>query len=246
MVFDVMHVMLVFGERYMTRTVAECARRSDDAEIKTVARAFVVQETEHAQAHKAFWPEIEARYDTTTLLRFFAWITAALERLPLTLRLAITLAIEHNTATFAEVVLEHRVLDGVDAAPRRALEWHCAEEIEHQHAVFMILDDAIGGRFTRWFWRQLGMACALPLLCTAQAVGFMLLWRQRREPAVLNDLCALFLTDEALISKGLMRGLRFMLPSFEPRLTEHTRALAEHALTRRLTFPALRAATTDV
>lgn len=237
-VFDVMHVMLFYGERYMTRTVAECARR--DPRVAEIAHAFVVQEMQHATAHKGYWPEIAASYDLSPLHRLFAALTALLNWLPLALRLAITLAIEHNTAVFAEVVLRGRLLAGADPAPRRLLEWHCAEELEHKHAVFYVLDSAIGSPSLRWAWRQLGMLCAVPILCFAEAAGFFLLRRQlpwRGLVTDARDLFGLFVSDEALVVRGLLHGIDYALPGHEPALDARTRALAEETLGRPLLFP---------
>jgi predicted metal-dependent hydrolase len=237
--FDAMHVMLFYGERYMTRTVAECAKASDSRGIRATAQAFVEQEMQHALAHKAFWPQIAA--DLTPLHHFYRWLgDVALMRLPRTLRLAITLGIEHNTASFAEAALAHRALAAADKEPRRLLEWHCAEEIEHKHAVFLVLDDAIAAPFGRYALRLLGMALAVIVLGLAHAIGMALLWRQDRARHVgrdLVDLVALLFTKEALIPRGVAAGWRYLLPRYRPVLDRSARALAEHTLGRPLAFP---------
>jgi predicted metal-dependent hydrolase len=244
--FDAMHVMLFYGERYMTRTVADCGKRSARPDVRRICQAFVTQEMTHAGAHKAFWPNIGA--DLSPLQRFFRWLgDDALMRLPRLLRLALTLAIEHNTATFAEVVLTRDSLAAADPQPRALLEWHCAEEIEHKRAVFTVLDDAIDARVGRYLLRLVGMFLAVFVLGAAHAVAMAMLWRQAeaREPRGLRGVCrdladlvGLFFTEEALLVHGLARGLGYLRPSFRPTIAPPMQALAERTLGRPLAFPA--------
>ncbi len=247
--FNAMHLMLVYGERYMTRTVAACAERTTSTELRNVAKAFVQQEMQHARAHRDLWPEIDRHYHTSGLHRLYAWVEhRLLPRLPLSVRLATTLAIEHNTATFATVALTHQVLATAETESRQVYEWHCAEELEHKHAVYAILNDAIVGHVRRYFLRQLGMGLAVGLLSLLHAVGVFWFWSQdvardgfreslRRCATDAGDFVQLFVTREALLVRGVTTGIGYVSPYYAPRLSEHERHLAESTLGRPLNFP---------
>ena len=61
-------------------------------------------------------------------------------------KLAMTVGVEHFTATFGENVLEGRLLRGVDGAIGDLWRWHCMEELEHKSVAFDVFE-AVDGRY---------------------------------------------------------------------------------------------------
>jgi uncharacterized protein len=109
---------------------------------------FIGQEAVHGREHRALNDRLaELGYPTKQVERFTRWGLETRERLlPAKSNLAATAALEHFTATFAEVLLtsdEAQRLCG-DAAVRDLLLWHALEESEHKAVAFDVYK-AVGG-----------------------------------------------------------------------------------------------------
>src|SRR5690606_39163110 len=80
-------------------------------------------------------------YDVNRFLRLYERVAfGAIEPLiPPILRLSATVALEHFTASMAEMALTTGLLDGAHPLMRQLLRWHAAEEIEHKSVAFDVL-----------------------------------------------------------------------------------------------------------
>lgn len=95
------------GEDFFVRSVRRCAGDITDSELKSQVQGFIGQEVTHGREHRALNERPQdmgyptRRGDSTTrrvLIRYERWLS------PLTC-LAITAALEHFTAVFAETLL---------------------------------------------------------------------------------------------------------------------------------------------
>ncbi len=137
---------LVFpaGERFFMRSVKHYAHVIEgDAVLAEEVRAFLAQEAIHAREHDRFIRLLqEEGFDLTRFMAFYEWVLRrVLERAnPPKLNLAVTVALEHFTATFAERALtRHTLLEDAHPVMRDLLLWHAAEEIEHKAVAFDVL-----------------------------------------------------------------------------------------------------------
>ncbi|MCB9680823.1 MAG: metal-dependent hydrolase [Alphaproteobacteria bacterium] len=157
------------GERFFIRSVRHFADRVDDPGLRARIRAFAGQEAQHGRAHEAVEGLLRAQgfeldsfldwYDTVA----FRWLEPAV---PAVLRLSVTAALEHFTATLATDALTDGFLDAAPADLRDLLRWHACEEIEHKSVAFDVLqavDDryvvrivglVVGGVLLVFFWRR--------------------------------------------------------------------------------------------
>ncbi len=168
---------LVFpeGERFFIRSVRHYA---DVVEARPAlaarVRAFVGQEGRHGHEHDRMNRALAAQgYDIDAFLSVYHRVAYELvePRVPPHVRLATTVALEHMTATLAEVALTMPVLRDADPEVREMLEWHAAEEIEHKSVAFDVLMEVDPSMRTR----AAGFAMGLAVLTSAWLTGMAML-----------------------------------------------------------------------
>ena len=136
------------GEDFFVRSVRRYRDQITDPDLKRQVNGFIGQEALHGREHRAFNDRLdELGYPTKRVERFTAKGLAFRERVmsPAS-NLAATAALEHFTATLAELVLsseETRALFGNDEV-RNLFLWHALEESEHKAVAFDVYR-AVGG-----------------------------------------------------------------------------------------------------
>jgi predicted metal-dependent hydrolase len=136
------------GEDFFVRTVRNVRDQVTDPELKRQVAGFIGQEAVHGREHRALNDRLaELGYPTKRVERFTRAGLRFRERtLPDKANLAATAALEHFTATLAELILtdeEVRALFGDDAV-RDLFLWHALEESEHKAVAFDVYK-AVGG-----------------------------------------------------------------------------------------------------
>jgi uncharacterized protein len=136
------------GEDFFVRSVRHFRDQITDAELKRQVAGFIGQESVHGREHRAFNDRLDQLgYPTKRFERITRKALAMRERaLSAESNLAVTAALEHFTATLAELVLsseETRDLFGHPAV-RDLFVWHALEESEHKAVAFDVYK-AIGG-----------------------------------------------------------------------------------------------------
>ena len=136
------------GEDFFVRSVRRFRDQVHDPELKRQVAGFIGQEAVHGREHRAFNDRLdELGYPAKRVERFVKRGLALRERvLSPQANLAATAALEHLTATLAELVLsseETRDLFGAEAV-RDLFVWHALEESEHKAVAFDVYR-AVGG-----------------------------------------------------------------------------------------------------
>ncbi|HEY2429052.1 MAG TPA: metal-dependent hydrolase [Acidimicrobiales bacterium] len=136
------------GEDFFVRSVRHFRDQITDPALKRQVAGFIGQEAMHGREHRAFNNRLdELGYPTKKVERFTKWGLELRERLlPAKSNLAVTAALEHFTATLAELVLsseETRNQFGHDEV-RNLFVWHALEESEHKAVAFDVYK-AVGG-----------------------------------------------------------------------------------------------------
>jgi predicted metal-dependent hydrolase len=128
------------GERMFIRSVRHYLDRLDPETVEEVRR-FFGQEGRHAAAHERYMAALERQgYRLRPFLDWYERTARAIERVtPPALRLSVTVALEHYTATFAEHALAGGLVADAHPSMQRLLFWHAAEEIEHKAVAFDVL-----------------------------------------------------------------------------------------------------------
>ncbi len=136
------------GEDFFVRSVRNFRDQITDPELKRQVAGFIGQEAMHGREHRAFNDRLdELGYPAKKVERLTKWGLEMRERiLSKKSNLAATAALEHFTATLAELVLssqETRDMFGNEEV-RNLFLWHALEESEHKAVAFDVYK-AVGG-----------------------------------------------------------------------------------------------------
>jgi predicted metal-dependent hydrolase len=136
------------GEDYFVRSVASVRDRITDPRLQRDVDGFIGQEEMHGREHRALNERLaELGYPTRAIGAYARWLFRTRERLAsLRLHLGFTAALEHYTATLAEMLLsdeDARNEIGHEGV-RSLLLWHALEESEHKAVAFDVFR-SVGG-----------------------------------------------------------------------------------------------------
>ena len=143
------------GEDFFVRSVRHFRDDITDPELKRQVAGFIGQEAMHGREHRAFNDRLaELGYPTKQVERITKWGLELRERIATPkANLAATAALEHFTATLAELVLTDEETRGQfgHQAVRELFEWHALEESEHKAVAFDVYK-AVGGSERTRVW----------------------------------------------------------------------------------------------
>ncbi len=166
------------GERFFIRSVKYYVDQlDDDPELLARVRGFFGQEGRHGHEHER-WNKIlaEQGYDIESFLEEHGKLAyGKLEpRISPAMRLSVTVALEHFTATMARNGLRGDFLDNAHPVMADLLRWHAAEEIEHKSVAFDVFQKVDG----RYHVRVAGLFVALAALLASWRAGTKHLMQQ--------------------------------------------------------------------
>ncbi len=202
------------GEDFFVRSVRHYRDRLDDPVLSRQVAGFIGQESMHGREHRALNARLaELGYPTLQGERLTRWGLALRSRLlPPISNLAATAALEHVTATLAELLLsdpDARRLCGHQGITDLFL-WHALEESEHKAVAFDVYRAVGGGERLR--------ILTMRLMTLAFVVGTAL------------QVAASLLLDPATYRRGTLRAsLRrflaspFVQPAVRARLRAYNR-----------------------
>jgi uncharacterized protein len=181
------------GEDYFVRSVRHYRDQVTDPVLKKQVAGFIGQEAIHGREHRAFNDRLaEIGFPTKQIDRFTGKRLRFDEKIsPPKVRLAVTAALEHYTATLAEVLLADERAQAMfsEDEVRHLLMWHAIEESEHKAVAFDVYKACVDDEKVR------------TRVMNAITIGFLgtstlwTIWSIARDPASRRDL------------KGLRRSL---------------------------------------
>lgn len=166
------------GEDFFVRSVRHFRDQITDPVLKRQVAGFIGQEAMHGREHRALNDRLgELGYPVKRFERIVRRAIAVRERLaPPKANLAMTAALEHWTATLAELVLsneESRRLFGHQEM-QNVFVWHALEESEHKAVAFDVYK-AVGGTERMRVWTmnviRIGFVVAISLFTIASLLG---------------------------------------------------------------------------
>lgn len=175
-----LNVLFPDGERFFVRSVHHYLDQLEDPELRASVKAFFGQEGAHAREHQATFDILRAQgLDPDKFLRRYRYIAFKLlePRFSPAVRLAVTAACEHFTASFAHNGLSTNDMEAADPIMRELLYWHAAEEIEHKSVAFDVFEEVDG----RYPVRVAGMVAAMIILTSLWTMGVVSFLRQDEE-----------------------------------------------------------------
>lgn len=228
---NALNALFPLGERFFVRSVRHYLDQIDDPVLREQVRRFAAQETHHGRAHDQAIAVLEVQgYE---IQRFLAWYERVaygfVERVaPPRLRLSVTVALEHLTATLAREALTEGFLDRAHPQIADLLRWHACEEIEHKAVAFEVYRRTGGG----YVLRITGMALAVSLLLFFWSVGARHLLAQEQLSASQLAHWRRKLREQGLSRTRLLRTVfgDYLRPSFHPDDDTSDRVLARDYL----------------
>jgi predicted metal-dependent hydrolase len=177
------------GEDFFVRSVRHYRDQITDPDLKRQVNGFIGQEATHGREHRAFNDRLdELGYPVKRFESLTRKGLAVRERLlsPAS-NLAATAALEHFTATLAELVLtspETRALFGSEEV-RDLFVWHALEESEHKAVAFDVYRAVGGSERLRVFTMKL-LRYAFIVGMTGQVIASLLTDRDTYRPGRLR------------------------------------------------------------
>jgi predicted metal-dependent hydrolase len=212
------------GERFFIRSVKHYLEQvGDDPELVERIRGFFGQEGRHGHEHERMNRILEEHgYDLEGFLTWYRHVAYEVIEPAASpaLRLAVTAAAEHLTASLAQRALTRGLLDHAHPTVADLLRWHAAEEIEHKSVAFDVFQKVDG----RYGVRAIGMFVALGLLLFfwQKGTAHLLAQEARRgtdlrgygEAAKLNPLFAADREERSALFRRAV--LDYLRPDFHP------------------------------
>src|SRR4051794_13184713 len=222
------------GEDFFVRSVRHFRDQITDPELKRQVAGFIGQEAMHGREHRAFNDRLaELGYPTKQVERFTKWGLELRERIaPPKANLAATAALEHFTATLAELVLtdqETREQFGHEAV-RDLFVWHALEESEHKAVAFDVYK-AVGGTERMRVWTMNALRYGFVIGMFFQVSASLLFDRATYKPGNLRKSFKRF-RKSPVMSRAIWEQLKdYNRPDFHPD-DRDTTALVEQWRTK--------------
>ncbi len=177
------------GEDFFVRSVRCFRDQITDPELKRQVSGFIGQEAVHGREHRVFNDRLdELGYPTKRVERLTKWGLEMRERIaPAKANLAATAALEHFTATLAELVLtseEARDMFGHQEV-QNLFVWHALEESEHKAVAFDVYK-AVGGTERMRVWTMKFVRIGFVVGMTLQILVSLLMDKATYRPGALR------------------------------------------------------------
>jgi predicted metal-dependent hydrolase len=198
------------GEDFFVRSVRHYRDDVTDPDLKRQVSGFIGQEATHGREHRVFNDRLdELGYPVKRIERFTKWgLELRTKYAPPKANLAATAALEHFTATLAELVLsdeETRDMFGANAV-RDLFTWHALEESEHKAVAFDVYK-AVGGSERLRVWTMTFLRWGFVLGMVLQTLVSLLGDRDTYRPRVLLKSLRRF-SKSPVVSRRLWQQLK--------------------------------------
>ena len=207
------------GEDFFVRSVRHFRHEITDPDLKRQVNGFIGQEAMHGREHRVFNDRLaELGYPTKVVENITRKGLELRERIaPPKANLAATAALEHFTATLAELVLTDEATREQFGHPavRDIFVWHALEESEHKAVAFDVYK-AVGGTERMRVWTMNVIRWGFVLGMTIQVLASILSDRSAYRRGVLRRSWRRF-RQSAVMSREVWEQLKdYNRPDFHP------------------------------
>ena len=181
-------------------------------------RGFIGQEAHHGMSHEKLNQAINdmgfPMHKITERLQ--SRIKLLKEKLGRRRQLALTVAMEHFTASMAEFLLKNpEIFDDVDPTVRKMLIWHGVEEIEHKAVAFDLFRLKVNNEAMR---KRVMFISIIALFSRIAYYQVMCLWSQKHLPSLREwiDATKFFWGKKGILRDNLHSMKLFFQTGFHP------------------------------
>ncbi len=203
-VANALSLLMPVLEPYVLRTVRHGTTKATidgpsgfNERDRTLAGAFVVQESMHQRQHRSFNEELTAQVPTLRVIeRFQGWLFKQFRRTESSIWGLAFAAGAEAVAFFTARWVDHRhhhLLADADGDAARLFVWHLAEEVEHKNVAFDVYRANGGGRLRYLF----GIVGALIIMAASVVAGSAVLlireghwWKPRTHARMIGWSCS--------------------------------------------------------
>ncbi|MDP1819795.1 MAG: metal-dependent hydrolase [Acidimicrobiales bacterium] len=207
------------GEDFFVRSVRHFRHQVSDPDLKRQVTGFIGQEAMHGREHRAFnrrlaqlgYPTRSFERITKRGLKLGEWAVPAIASL------AVTAALEHFTATLAELVLSDETTRGLfgDGEVQNLFLWHALEESEHKAVAFDVYRTVGGSEGLRVVTMNVVTAAFIGGISLAVVLSLLGDRRTYRPRTLLPSLRSFWRSP--IVSRELWHRLReYNRPGFHP------------------------------
>lgn len=170
------------GERFFIHSVRHYRDQVTDPLLKEQIRGFIGQEAHHGHSHEGMNDKLEGMgFPISRIVTRLEKRVKFLKTLSPQRQLALTVAMEHFTATLAEQVLENPdYYSDIDPTMRKMLIWHAVEEIEHKAVAFDVYRQFVDNELLR---KRVMVVAIIGLFARLSMYQCSLLWAKRKLPS---------------------------------------------------------------
>jgi len=221
--FNALSVFFPVGERFFIASVRNYRDRVTNPGLKKAVIAFIGQEAMHGREHERYNRLLQASgMPVQSMEKWVIRVLGTARKLtPPSWQLATTLALEHQTAIIADLLLSNpELLAGSDPAFRRLWQWHSLEETEHKAVAYDVWNEAVGSGGVPYLVRSVDMVFTSLVFWTLVA-GFSICMIEtdpetRRRPLGYLDLASFLFGKQGMFRASLPAWLDFFKRSFHP------------------------------
>ena len=208
------------GGGFIVRSVRSFRDDITDAQLRDQVKGFIGQEAMHGREHSQFNDRLAAMgYPTKGLETFVNRSMRFRERIQgRRANLAVTAALEHYTATFAETLLASEVARQMFDVPevRSLLLWHALEESEHKAVAFDVYRHVGGGELLRRLMMNVTTFSFVLALVLSTTVSLLKDPTARRHPVRLGRSLARLRQSPFVTRESLRRVRDYNRTGFHP------------------------------
>lgn len=145
---NTLSIFFPVGERFFIHALRQYRDRISDPELQKAVTAFIGQEAMHGREHEDYNRALATAGLPVERLeqRVYDLLEFVKRHVPPQGQLAATIALEHFTAIWADLLLrDPRLIEGADTQLAGLWTWHAMEETEHKAVAFDAYRTVMGG-----------------------------------------------------------------------------------------------------
>lgn len=216
--FYSLSAMFPEGERFFIHSVRHYQKSINDPKLVANIKGFIGQEAHHGRCHDDLNNEIEKLGIPMTMVsnNMAARVKMLKHRFGPERQLALTVAMEHFTASLAEFILENpETLDQAPETFRQMMLWHSVEEIEHKAVAFDVYRQQVNNE---WMRRRVMVIAMISLFTRIAMFQIRILWKTKHLPSFSEwKVATKFFWGKKGILRANVHGLKqFFQRNFHP------------------------------
>ncbi len=219
--YNALSITFPRGEAFFVESV-RAHREGTPPQLHAEINAFIKQEVIHSREHVSFNKRVvDAGYNIEALELAVTESLELTKGRPEIFNLAVTMALEHYTATLAQQLLANPAhLAGADQESADLWRWHAIEEIEHKGVAYDTWLHATRdwSRWKRWKVKSLLMLVVTTKFWPRRFAGTKLLLAQDGISGWDTNLKILWflLASPGMLTRILPAWLAYFMPGFHP------------------------------